>query len=219
LDYLNPAAKETVLALGGGSALEAILLARQDAHVVICDISVNRLREARRILIQAGLADRVDLIACKAESLPLLDESVSQAFTKSVLIHTDLPLAASEVERILKPYGRAAFIEPMQRNPFVNAYRLLAAPKIWQHITTYFGAKEIGTVRRAFHGSICHNVPVSFLGFLSELFHFGWANLTLRNLSAALLDSADRLLFKTLPMTRRYAWFVVICISKRRRRL
>jgi SAM-dependent methyltransferase len=43
----------------------------------------------------------------------------------AILHHLDLETAYAEIARVLKPHGRAIFLEPLAHNPFINLYRTL----------------------------------------------------------------------------------------------
>ncbi len=215
---LRPLNTKLVLDLGGGLALGAILFARRGARVVICDISPNRLRSARRILDEAGVLNRVSLVVGAAEHLPFADATLDRVFTKSVLIHTQIEESASECVRVMKSGGKAAFIEPTTRNPFVNAYRRLMAPKIWKDITSYFdeaelhavdsGAKRTDTKTRLQIGHI------QFLTFFASVFAFLLPSPMAYRAVEHVLERIDRVLFSLMPALRHRAWFVLIKVRR-----
>ncbi|MBI5154467.1 methyltransferase domain-containing protein, partial [Candidatus Poribacteria bacterium] len=70
---LAPLGGRWLLDLGGGLALAAILFAREEARVIICDVSLPRLRAARRLAREAGVEDRIALVVAKAEALPMAE--------------------------------------------------------------------------------------------------------------------------------------------------
>lgn len=214
LDHLEPLEGAWALDVGGGLALGAALLARRGARVVICDLSVERLRAAKALLAKAGLADRVALVVGKAEALPLADGAFAAVFTKSVLIHTRIEEAAAECARVLAPGGRGAFVEPLRRNPFVNAYRALFAPSIWRDITTYFGEDEVAAVERGMRrvdpNASFAREPMFFFGFFAGVFSFLVPIPAAYRAAEAVTQIVDRCVFALLPFTRKRAWFEVM---------
>lgn len=218
MDAMEPLEDALVLDVGGGLALAAALFARRGARVVICDLSIERLRAARPLVAEAGLADRVFLVAGRAEAQPFADASFDGVFAKSVLIHTRIEDAAAECGRLLKPGGRAAFVEPMQRNPFVNAYRALCAPKIWKDITTYFGPGEIAAVKRGLaRGANIADMrtkPVFLFAFFASVFSFVMPVPALYRIAELALMAIDGVVFTVLPATRKYAWFIAMKASR-----
>lgn len=213
--HLEPLRGRTILDLGGGLGLTAMLLSQRGAHVVIADISLPRLREARRLLHEAGYGGTVSLLQCTAEQLPFLDDSLDRQFTKSVLIHTQLPVAAGELARTLSHNGRAAFVEPTTGNPFVNLYRRLGAPGIWASITDYFTTGRIQTLRTPFRrhrSAVGHRC---FLAFFASPFNYSLHHPLLFRLVETPLDLLDRALFRFLPFLKKRAWFCIVKISPR----
>ena len=210
--HLAPLPERMVLDLGGGLGLHAILLARAGARVIVCDISLNRLAAARRLAEEAGVpSGRILFVAAEAEHLPFAQESLGGIFTKSVLIHTDLARAAAECARVLSPAGRAAFIEPMDRNPFVVLYRWLFAPRAWRDITRYFDGRAAEELARPFReqGFSRTTTPVHYLGFFASVAQFQLESPRLMRSMERTLSRFDRLVFAVFPSFRRYAWFAV----------
>lgn len=216
-DRLEPLAGTVAVDLGGGLGLGAILLAKRGARVVICDVSLPRLREAKKNIEALGLGARVRYVLGSGERLPFRSGSLGALFTKSVLIHTRLEETARECGRVLAPQGRGAFIEPMRKNPFVNLYRALAAPKVWKSITTYFRAAEFRILAeglRASGGGKIHFRGFFLLGFLASVFHFAISSPSLYRMAECAGQTADEALFRLFPKWRRRCWFGVLVFEK-----
>lgn len=217
LRLLAPLKGKLLLDLGGGLGIHALLFAGEGAHVVIADLSLERLRAARAVAREAGVLDRISFVLCGAEELPFRDDVFDRQFTKSVLIHTTLPVASAELARTLASGGRAAHIEPLTGNPFVNLYRLLAAPRAWRHITDYFDARSLATLRAA-HRSRGGRLRVHrlyFLAFFASAFHFLLPVLTLQRGLEKVLLCVDALLFALFPSLRRRCWFSISEVRRR----
>ncbi len=221
LRHLATLGDRLVLDLGGGLGLHAILLARAGARVIVCDISPYRLRAARDLAREAGVPEgRIAFVAAEAEHLPIAGATLDGIFTKSVLIHTDLPRAADECARVLSPAGRAVFIEPLDRNPFVTIYRWLLAPREWRDITRYFDKDAMDELTlpfraRGFKRSV---TPVHYVGFFASFAQFSLESPRLMRVMESLLSRFDHMVFAVFPAFRRYAWFAVTRISPSNRR-
>lgn len=210
---MGPLQGARVLDVGGGLALAAILLARQGARVTIADISLPRLKAARKTLADLGLLDKVDLVVARGEEMPFRDGAFPRVMSKAVLIHTDLPRAMAELHRILARDGRMVILEPTVGNPFVNLYRKLLAPKIWAHITSYFGPREIAIVRETLPKGRKVEEHVFFLfGFFASVFEFAIPSPALYRSAEAVLCGIDSVLFAGVKPLRRAAWFTVLVI-------
>jgi SAM-dependent methyltransferase len=211
---MEPLKGATVLDVGGGLALAAILLARRGARVVIADISMPRLKAARKTLQELGVADRVDLVVARCEEMPFRDDAFTRILSKAVLIHTDLARAMAELHRITSQDGRMLILEPTTGNPFVNLYRKVLAPKVWAHITDYFGAREMETVRRSLPaGRRVRTHPFFLFGFFASVFEFAIPSPALYRSAEAVLCGVDSLIFTLIRPVRRAAWFQVILIE------
>lgn len=211
---LGPLEGRRVLMLGDGFGLMAILLARRGALPIVADVAPNRLAIARGNLTQAGFPD-VAVLACAAESIPLPAGRMDAVITRSVLIHTDLPRAAAEIARVLRPGGVAVFVEPTSHNPLVAAFRLLLAPKVWAQITTWFDEPSMRTVAAAFPaGSRVGVRRMHLLGFLASLFTYAVKAPGPARAAESLLAAVDAALFRVVPRLRRRCWFVVMRVRK-----
>ncbi|MCH8333611.1 methyltransferase domain-containing protein, partial [Candidatus Sumerlaeota bacterium] len=171
------------------------------------------LRALRRRSVEAGCAESIVALAADAQALPFSDEALSSVFTKSVLIHTDLAGTAREISRVLKPDGRAAFIEPQKGNPFAWIYRRTLAPKPWRAITRYFDAEAQQTcIKLIGEGSVR---PFYLFSFLAFAFQFAWPNVGRFFGTLRFLHKIDQWLFSRMRWTRSLAWFGVIEVKKR----
>lgn len=103
-----------VLDLGCGHGMAAVVLSRLGAKVTATDLSVGYLGEvSRRALVNA-----VDLavVQADAERLPFADASFDRIWGNAILHHLDLPRAARELFRVLRPGGWAVCCEPWGEN-------------------------------------------------------------------------------------------------------
>ncbi|MBN1865751.1 class I SAM-dependent methyltransferase [Candidatus Sumerlaeota bacterium] len=201
--------------LGGGVGMHAILWAQAGARVVVVDPALRRMHLLRRIADQAGLADRIRFVAAAAEALPLRSDSVGVVFTKSVLIHTDLPRAAAEIHRVLEPRGQGLFIEPLNRNPLIRLYRLLFAPRIWKRITRYFDRSALSDLRAPF-GRLRWKAfyLASAWSFVWQYGPFGLKNLGRFQESLARWRRVDRRVLSRFPRFEPWSWFASIEVRK-----
>src|SRR3546814_19128134 len=58
-----------------------------------------------------------------AEQTSFPDASFDRIGGSGILHHLDLDRAYAEIARLLKPGGRAVFLEPLGHNPLLTAYR------------------------------------------------------------------------------------------------
>ncbi len=207
---LEPLDGRRVLELGGGLGVGAAALAMRGAEVVILDISLQRARAARRMLLREGLAQKVHIVVGEAENLPFRSGAFDRATTKAVLIHTNLPRAAREIHRVLRPGGRAVVLEPLDAHPAISIYRAFLAPSAWKSITRYWNRKRVDAFLQPFGGlKRAGSVRFFYLtGVLTAFFAYGpGRNRGVRRFFEALLDPLDSLLLRWFPALRWRCWF------------
>jgi arsenite methyltransferase len=116
LDNASLGPDDVVLDAGCGDGLIAFgALERGAAKVIFSDVSVELLDVCREI---AGGDPRCEFLLGSVDELPLPDDSVDVATTRSVLIYLENKLhALRELHRVLRRGGRLSIFEPI--NSFV----------------------------------------------------------------------------------------------------
>src|SRR5437016_871979 len=109
-----------VLDYGCGDGKFSLRLASLGARVVGVDISPKLIEQAR------ASASNLDLnglspqfIVGDAHHTPFDDNSFDYVFGNGVLHHLDLDKAYAEIARVLRPGGKALFMEPMYHHPLL----------------------------------------------------------------------------------------------------
>lgn len=105
----RPVAGETVVDIGSGAGLDAVLAARavgENGRVIGVDMTTDMLQRARRSADELGL-DHLDFREGRVENLPIPDQSVDLVISNGVInLVPDKKRAYQEIHRILKPGGR-----------------------------------------------------------------------------------------------------------------
>lgn len=112
----------TVLDYGCGTGTTALLLAEHGAQVTGIDISDVAIQMAREQAALRGQSNAVFSVM-DAEALEFDANSFDIVCGMSILHHLQLQKALRELGRVLRPTGKAFFLEPMGHNPAINLYR------------------------------------------------------------------------------------------------
>jgi SAM-dependent methyltransferase len=118
LDGVQVAPSETLLDVGCGEGLIGFgALERGAGHVVFSDISDDLLAFCREAAEALGVLERCSFVRAAADDLGAIgDATVDVVTTRSVLIYVrEKERAFSEFFRVLRPGGRAAIWEPINR--------------------------------------------------------------------------------------------------------
>jgi SAM-dependent methyltransferase len=194
-----------VLEYGCGAEPHAFTAARQARSVDAIDISPVAVEQARARAAAEGL-ERWEFAAMDAEELEFPDASFDLVYGSAIVHHLDLRRAMPEVARVLRPEGRAIFIEPLGHNPLINLYRR-RTPTLRTPDEHPLRRDDLDLISSFFHESE------------HRFFHFlALAAVPFRSTRAfdpllGALDGADRSLFRIRPL-RRLAWYVVIVLDR-----
>jgi SAM-dependent methyltransferase len=112
-----------VLEPGCGMGVVSCVLGRLGAQVTGIDVSAGMIDLARRNVALHQLDGQVDHRVMSAESLEFPDESFDLVFGFVCRHHLQPTLAAREFRRVLRPGGRAIFVDPIQGSRFLARAR------------------------------------------------------------------------------------------------
>ena len=199
-----------ILELGTGTGGTATMLAKRGASVVGIDLLQFRLVEAQQRTAQHKVADVVDFSIMDATQLAFPDNTFDFIISKSVLVFTEHSKTAQECKRVLKPSGKAIFIENMRNHPAVWLYRRFFLK--YSRELMYFSIRDIKEIGRGFEEmehrefhllSLC---ALFWQKCISVPVLFRW---TLR-----FLKKIDAYLVRLIPMLKRFCWITAIICRK-----
>jgi len=201
-----------VLDCGCGRGHVSVMLAKRGARVTAFDTAEGELATAEGLARANGV--QVKFLREPFEELSFQDESFDLLFGTFVLHHVDLSRACQQIKRVLKPGGRAVFVENSALNPLLMAMRT--------HLCGRFGVarygddhehpltrNDIAVVKEAFPDACLVHFPSLLLFRLLDFYVFkrrSW-------LITALLEKLDRVIGK-IPTARRYGYLQVIHVWK-----
>jgi SAM-dependent methyltransferase len=198
-----------VLDYGCGGGGFSNLLASKGARVEGIDISESLVNLAARS-IPDGIPPPSFSVR-DAHETGFADASFDYVFGNGILHHLELERAYREVARVLRPGGRAFFMEPMEQHPFLVLLRK-ATPAARSVDEKPLHLEEIELAQRYF-GEVRHSEHF-LLAVAAAPIH--WASNRAAFAAVKALDRVDRLLIRMIPGLARYAWLSMLELGKDR---
>lgn len=110
---LDEIAGRRILNVGCGEGLDAVILAALGAKVIGLDVSDAAVAVTKARAYANGVTDRLTALVADATALPVSSGSIDVVLAVAVMHHVDIPRAAAELARVLRPGGVAVFVEPL----------------------------------------------------------------------------------------------------------
>ena len=183
-----------VLELGSGVECLALQIAHADFTFDSIDISEKAISHAKSHSRLPQAIFSVD----DAHNTKFAAGSFDLVIGRGILHHLDVPLACTEIQRLLKPGGAIVFGEPLDCNVLINLYRKLT-PKIRSQDERPLSAEALALLRSHFG-----KLDITYYGFLT----LGPA--IFRRRSPRWLHGLDNFLLNTLGLGRFLAWACLI---------
>jgi SAM-dependent methyltransferase len=217
--FLKPARECGVLHLGCGKGDQFYRYDWVFERPIGIDLSAARLKLAR---VQYPGAH---LVQGDVHRLPVANAQFGGLFSFSVLQYVDRSVVLAECARILRPGGRAAFIENLAGHPLAKLYRGLRRILSWPYPPyetprSYLSSEGLDVFR-----SVFSEVDVRFYEILSPVTYVAAAlraamtrstshvpgsyQERLEPLKRALIQ-LDRCVLERVPAARRLAWYVAV---------
>lgn len=207
-NYLkNHAPGKRVLEYGCGPGSFAFYLVELGAQVTGIDLSEVAIEQARAMAQEKAYA--IDFQVMDAEALLFPDNHFDYICGTSILHHLDLASAFNQLARVLRPEGKAIFLEPLDHNPFIKAFRKMT-PDLRSSDEHPLRMRDIALAKNYFSAVETH------------FFHLcSLCTIPLRNRRTfpkilRTADIVDEALFRTLPFMQRFAWTIIVILSKPR---
>jgi SAM-dependent methyltransferase len=224
LSRIGDIAGQRLLDVGCGSGEAAIYFAQRGARVTALDISGAFLDVVKRL--SEKYATPVTAIIAPVEFLPFPEATFDLIYGNSVLHHLEFHQSMHEIHRVLKPGGRAFFIEPLAYNPIISIYRRMAGTLRTpdERPLAFSDLRYLKTLfRHVEHREFWLLAQLVFVWFLVGMrVHPAreryWKKIIYDadriNWLFEPLHAADQRLLKHIPVLRRLCWNTVICLEK-----
>lgn len=211
LDALGDIRDACVLDYGCGGGWSTAKLQQRGAHVIGFDISQVRLNEAQGHTAANNGAPAAGFALCAAEALPFADASFDAVFGKQVLHHLQLEEALPHLARVLRPGGKAVFLEPLIHNPLLEGYRRLT-PHLRSPTERALSMRDVERIGSYFrhwtHQEFC------LLSVAPALIEAATRRTRLLTDMRDWLSKVDHTLIRAMPPIGRYCWETVIIVER-----
>jgi len=209
-NLLGDVKDKVIIDIGCGTGRRAVQFARRGAIVHAFDLSAGMVKRTRALAEENGLADRIIVQRTAAEALSYPSDWADLMFGGAILHHLDIPPAISEIHRILRPGGRAVFLEPLGHNPMINLFRRLT-PSRRTATEVPLTFTDMTFITGLFSQSSHREFYLLALGALLLL------PLRRKGLFSVILDrlvAFDQALMRRIPAVARFCWVTVMEVVK-----
>jgi ubiquinone/menaquinone biosynthesis C-methylase UbiE len=125
LEQLGDVTGKKLLDLGCGAGENSVYFAKKGARCVATDYSPGMVEVALKLAENNGV--KIEGMTANAMQLDFPDNSFDIVYASNLLHHLPDPkMAIGEMQRVLKPGGKACFWDPLKHNPVINVYRKIA---------------------------------------------------------------------------------------------
>lgn len=201
----------TILDAGCGQGDLTLHLLSQGAHVTALDVSPGMIDVVRRRARRLG--DRVGeltTVAAPLEHSELADASFDLVLGKFILHHVDVASGSMELRRLLRPGGRAIFIENAGDNALLTFARNRLAgrfgiPRLGTEDEHPLTAGDIDELRGAFTTVTAHYPVFEFLVlFDRQVLRFRYPRVS------RVIRGLDNAVHRLAPRLRRFSYRVIV---------
>lgn len=206
LNLLQPQAQgRKVLEYGCGVSDALSKISPLAVELVGIDISEEAVLQSRKKALDDGL-ENCRFAVMNAEQLEFEPESFDVVFGYGIIHHLDLNKAYSEIARVLRPGGKAFFMEPLGHNPIINLYRRFT-PSMRTPDEHPLLRKDLKCSQLFFK-----QVHISYY-HLFTLFAVPFRRHAIFGSLFKGLSALDKMVFQYIPGAKYLAWYTIIELS------
>jgi ubiquinone/menaquinone biosynthesis C-methylase UbiE len=210
LDLAGDVRARTVLDAGCGQGDLTLRLLEQGATVTALDVSPGMIDVVRRRAARLPAGGAFTAVAAPLERSGLPDHSFDLVLGRFILHHVDVRAGALELRRLLRPGGRAIFIENSGENCMLTfARRRLAGrlgiPRLGTEDEHPLTTRDLDDMRGVFSRVTAHHPVFEFLVlFDRQVLRFRHPR------ASRLLRRFDDAVHRRAPRLRRFSYRVIV---------
>lgn len=211
LDLAGEVRGRMVLDAGCGQGDLTVHLLQQGARVTALDVSPGMVdvvrRRAQQIRTEAGM---LATVAAPLEQSGLPDAGFDLVLGKFILHHVDIHSGARELRRLLRPGGRAIFIENAGDNALLSFARNRVAgrwgvPRLGTEDEHPLTREDVDELRAVFAEVTTHYPVFEFLVlFDRQVLRFRYPR------ASRMIRGVDNAVHRLVPRLRRFSYRVII---------
>ncbi len=208
LEALGDIKEKRILELGCGSGELTATLAGNGAYVSAIDVSLEAVKMTQKKCEE--FAEQIVVLQMDANELYHINKTFDFVVGELILHHLNCDKAAGSIANVLKPHGRAVFVEPLAHNPLLNVWRRVT-PNIrtsneWP--LSYSNIRKLGS-----YFSSVEYCEFGLLPLLSSLVFMFTFSRRAKVISGDFLARLDTPFLKIFRPLRRYSSSVLIKLS------
>lgn len=194
-----------VLEYGCGEGSHSLEVARRGAHVIGIDISEVGVKNAAK-KATAENVDNAEYLVMDAENMTLESDTFDMVIGEGILHHLDLEKSYREIARVLKPEGKAVFMEPLGHNPAIWLFRRFTPGfrTADEHPLMMSDLKQAGEFFGRTDVRYYHLTSFAAMLLLKTRIFFP---------TVRFFDKVDSFLFRVVPPLGLWAWYSIITLS------
>ncbi len=200
-----------LLEIGCGDGEGTLRFARAGALVTGIDISGGMVELTRKKVDDAGVGERVITIQMGGEDLDFPEGHFDLVYGHSILHHLNLDVAAPRIARILKVGGMGAFLEPLNYNPVLNAFRYMTPQR---RTATERPLEFVQIKDMAKHFDSWEHREFYLFSLVAFFWYYVIKSKRIFQRTLETLAGFDRFVFTSIPYFRKYAWVTVVQYTK-----
>lgn len=213
-----------LLDLGCGAGENSVYFATQGARCIAADYSPGMVEVALKLAKANGVA--VEGCTANAMALDFDDNTFDIVYASNLLHHIPNPkIALKEMQRVLKPGGKACFWDPLKHNPIINVYRRIAT-EVRTDDEMPLDINIVNTVQSLFSHTAYDTFWLATLWIFLQFYLIEkvdpnqeryWKKIILEQQrlipTYRRLEKIDRWL-KKIPLMKRFAWNIAVVATK-----